>query len=339
MELPLFRTVVKIPESQKKISYSFKLMFIGSCFTEEIGKKLTDNLFDVDVNPFGVIYNPISVFNGLKILLDKRMFTESDLERRGSVWFSWYHHSRFSFPDKQQTLDAINSRIEQSSEFLRQADFLFITFGTAWVYVLNRTGQVVSNCHKLPDRIFTRRLLDVDEIVSSYEQLLPALWDVNPGLKIVFTVSPVRHWKDGAVGNQVSKSVLILAIHRLLERFEHLEYFPSYEIVMDELRDYRFYADDMIHIGSQGVDYIWFRFGQTYFSPDLDKTIKEVEKLIKAREHRPFNPDTEEYKQFVNTMIERIMILRKNQPHIKVDGLLDYFLNEKKKFSQNDETI
>ncbi len=339
MELPLFRTVVNIPESPDKINYSSKLVFIGSCFTEEIGKKLTDNLFNVDINPFGVIYNPISVLNSLQILLDKRKFTEQDLERRGQIWFSWYHHSRFSFPDKQQTLDAINSRIELSSEFLRQADFLFITFGTAWVYVLNRTGQVVANCHKLPDRIFTRRLLDIDEIVNSYSQLLPALWKVNPDLKIIFTVSPVRHWKDGAVGNQLSKSILIVAIHRLLERFGQLGYFPSYEIVMDELRDYRFYAGDMIHIGSQGVDYIWLRFQQTYFSQDMEKTIKEVEKLVKARGHRPFNPNTEEYKQFVNTMIERIMILRKNQPHIRIDELLEYFLNEKKKFSQDDKTV
>ncbi len=334
MELPLFRTVVDIPESSRKISYSSKLMFIGSCFTEEIGNKLKDNLFDVDVNPFGVIYNPISVYNSLRILLEQRRFTESDLERRGSVWFSWYHHSRFSLPDKQQTLDLINSRIEQSSQFLRQSDFLFVTFGTAWVYVLNKTGQVVSNCHKLPERLFTRRLLEVDEIIKAYEELLPDLWQVNPDLKVVFTVSPVRHWKDGAVGNQVSKSTLILAIHKLLERFEQLEYFPSYEIVMDELRDYRFYADDMIHVGSQGVDYIWLRFGQVYFSADLDRTIKEVQKLVKAREHRPLNPQSDEYRQFVNSTIEKIMLLRKNQPHIRIDSLLEYFLNEKKKFSQ-----
>ncbi len=334
MDLPLFRTVVEIPVSDRKITYSSRVMFIGSCFTEEIGGKMSEYLFDTDVNPFGVIYNPVSVANSLQILLDKRLFTEQDLERRGSVWFSWYHHSRFSFPDKQQTLDAINSRIEASSEFLRKADFLFITFGTAWVYILNRTGQVVSNCHKLPQKIFTRRMLEVSEIVDLYSGLLPRIWEANPDLKIVFTLSPVRHWKDGAQGNLYSKSVLYVAIRKIMEKFPQTGYFPAYEIVMDELRDYRFYADDMIHIGSQGVEYIWLRFGKTYFTPAVEQSMKEVEKIVKAREHRPKNTATAEYLQFLNSTIERIMILRKTHPYIKIEPFLQYFVEEKQRTEQ-----
>ncbi len=333
MDLPLFRTVVDIPPASGKISYSSKLMFIGSCFTEEIGSKLEKYLFDVDINPFGVIYNPVSVANSLKILLEKRLFAEGDLQRRGNIWFSWYHHSRFSSDDKQEALDNINSRILYSSEYLRKADFLFITFGTAWVYVLNETGQIVSNCHKLPQKIFTRRRLEVDEIVGIYKELLPGIWKVNPGLKIIFTVSPVRHWKDGAVENQISKSTLILAIAKLRGMFENTGYFPAYEIIMDELRDYRFYADDMIHIGSQGVEYIWQRFGNTYFSATVEKTLKEVDKIIKASQHRPKNKNTAEYKQFLDTTIERIMLLRKENPNIKVDDILQHFLNEKKNYA------
>ncbi len=335
MGFPLFRTVVDIEPCKQKLSYSTKIMLIGSCFTEEIGQKLIDYLFDVDVNPFGVIYNPISVANSLRILLDKRFFTESDLERRGNVWFSWYHHSRFSSTSLQETLKAINTRIEQASEFLRKAKFLFLTFGTSWVYVLNKTGKVVSNCHKLPQKLFTRRMLTVNEIVELYSGLIPGLWQVNPDLKIIFTVSPVRHWKDGAVGNQYSKAVLIVAIQQLLQKFDKISYFPSYEIVMDELRDYRFYADDMIHIGSQGVDYIWLRFGQTYFEQDLDKTLREVEKIVKASQHKPRNKNSTEYKQFVNSVIERIMILKKSHPYIKVDDILEYFLEEQQQIREN----
>ncbi len=336
MDFPLFRTVVDIEPSKQKISYSTKVMLMGSCFTEEIGQKLVDYLFDVDVNPFGVIYNPISVANSLKILLEKRFFYSTDLEQRGNVWFSWYHHSRFSSTSQQETLDAINSRIAQSADFLKNAKFLFITFGTAWVYVLNKTGQVVSNCHKLPQKLFTRRMLTVEEIVAKYSDLLPEIWSVNPDLNIIFTVSPVRHWKDGAVGNQYSKAVLIVAIQELLQKFDRLSYFPAYEIVMDELRDYRFYADDMIHVGTQGVNYIWWRFGQKYFEQDMEKTLKEVEKIVKASQHKPKNKYSSEYKQFVNTIIERIMILKKSYPYIKVDGILNQFLEEQQQIKADE---
>ncbi len=330
MDYPILRTVVDIPQAKEKISYSSKVMFIGSCFTEEIGEKFESYLFDTDINPFGVIYNPVSVANSLKILIQKRLFTEKDLEQRGSQWFSFYHHSRFSFESKEETLNTINERIEKSSEFLKKADFLFITLGTAWVYVLNRTGEVVSNCHKLPAKIFTRKMLETEEIVDLYSNLLQDLWSFNPKLKIYFTVSPVRHWKDGAYGNRVSKSVLFVALDKLMKRFDSVGYFPAYEIVMDELRDYRFYAKDMIHIGEQGVDYIWFRFKEKFFDEAMLDTLKEVEKVTKAIEHRPKSRFSEEYKLFVEKTLEKIMILKKNNPHIKIQRIEEHFINELK---------
>ncbi len=334
--LPLLRTVVEIPEFENKITYSSRLVFMGSCFSEEIGHKLEHYLFDIDLNPFGILYNPASVAQSLGILLDKRLFDQKDIFQRGQLWLSFYHHSRFSSTSPDELVNMINQRIEESHQQLRKANFLFITFGTVWVYMLNETGQVVSNCHKLPQKLFTRRMLPVDEIVEMYSDLLQRIFEFNPDLEIVFTISPVRHWKDGAVGNQYSKATLIVAVQQLVEKFSQVKYFPSYEIVMDELRDYRFYADDMLHIGSQGVEYIWLRFSQAFFDKTTEKAITEVDRILKAMQHRPQNKDTDEYRKFLSSTIERIMILRKYHPYIKIDHVLQYFLNEQKKYGYAD---
>lgn len=334
--LPLLRTVVDIPEFENKITYSSRLLFLGSCFSEEIGKKLEQYLFDIDLNPFGIIYNPASVAQSLEILLEKREFKPEDVFQRGQVWLSFYHHSRFSSTSREELLEMINRRIAQSHAQLRKSNFLFITFGTAWVYVLNETGGIVSNCHKLPQKLFTRRMLSVEEIVDMYTSLLPRLWEINPGLEVVFTISPVRHWKDGAVGNQYSKSTLIIAVQQLVEKYPLVKYFPSYEIVMDELRDYRFYADDMLHIGSQGVEYIWLRFRQVFFDETTEQALAEVDKVLKAMQHRPQNKDTDDYRKFLASTIEKIMILRKHHPYIKIDHIQQYFMDEQKRYGYAD---
>ncbi len=334
--LPLLRTVVDIPQLTPKITYGSRIMFLGSCFSEEIGSKFEQYLFDTDVNPFGIIYNPASVYNSLKILLDNRLFTERDLFRRGQTWLSFSHHSRFSGTSSTEILEKINTRISASRQMLEKADYLFITFGTAWVYILNETGQIVSNCHKLPQKLFTRRMLEIDEIVEMYQTLIPGLWKFNPNLNIVFTISPVRHWKDGAVGNHYSKSVLMVAIQKIINLFPEVKYFPSYEIIMDELRDYRFYDQDMLHISPQGVDYIWLRFSDAFFDETTSKTMSEVEKVVKASQHRPQNKDTDEYRKFLASTIEKIMIIKKHHPYIKIDHLLEYFLNEQKTYGYAD---
>lgn len=322
-----FFTEIQIPEFPHQIDYSKSMMFLGSCFSENIGQKLIDLKFDVDMNPFGILYNPESIANSIRILLEKRVFTESDLFQDHGLWNSFYHHSRFSDVDREVALDKINSRISNSNEFLKRADFLVITFGTAWVYELRKTGQIVSNCHKIPAAEFKRFRLGVFEITNVYRELLEQIWKFNPGLKVIFTVSPIRHWKDGAVENQLSKATLLLAIDHLVKGFggEGCSYFPSYEIMMDELRDYRFYADDMLHISQVAVDYIFERFGKvaiTCASRDISKSMLKINKAIS---HRPVSPDTTEFKKFLEQTLVLVNRMSEQFPGINLNAERNYF--------------
>jgi len=314
-----FRTQVKIPESGDKFSYNSKAIMLGSCFTENIGEQLTKYKFDANVNPFGVIYNPISVGNSLKILMDNKEFTEENLNFANELWFSFFHHGRFSHADVHECLRSINTEIQKSSLDLANSDVLFITFGTSWVYELKDTGTIVSNCHKLPARDFNRYRLNVDEIVNHYKELIISLSVFNPNLKIVFTVSPIRHWKDGAHGNQLSKATLLLAVEQLAELFSHVSYFPSYEIVMDELRDYRFYGEDMLHMNTTSVNYIWSKFVDTYIEKTSLGVMKQVDKIILAANHRPFNPNSENHQQFISNTLQDIEGLQNQYPNIVFD--------------------
>lgn len=325
-----FFTEIKIPEFPWKMDYSKSMMFFGSCFSENIGQKLLDLKFNIDLNPFGILFNPVSIANSLKLLLEKKVFTENDLFYDQGQWNSFYHHSRFSDTNREAALEKINNRIVQSHEFLSKADFLLITFGTSWVYEFRKTSQVVSNCHKIPSAEFRRYRLDVAEITQMYGELISELLRFNPKLKVIFTVSPIRHWKDGAVENQVSKSVLLLAINQLLNAPENsmARYFPSYEIVMDELRDYRFYAEDMIHISPVGIDYIFERFNRALMSAESIQLTKEVLKIRKALLHRPVNSLSPEYEKFLLYNLAEINKLTINFPYLN-------FVNEKKQLEQD----
>jgi len=315
-----FFTEIQIPEFPYKMDYSKGMMLFGSCFSENIGQKLIDLKFQVDMNPFGILYNPESIANSLKLLLENRVFTEGDLFFDQGLWNSFYHHSRFSDVDHDVALERINSRISQSNEFLKKADFLVITFGTAWVYELKNTGQIVSNCHKVPAAQFNRFRLGVHEISEAYRILLEELWKFNPNLKIIFTVSPIRHWKDGAVENQVSKATLLLAIDRLITGYgdRGCSYFPSYEIMMDELRDYRFYAEDMIHLSTVATGYIFDRFSKVLISKESLNLAKDVMKIRKAVLHRPVNSSSDEYKKFLLLNLEKINKLTLNFPYLNL---------------------
>lgn len=303
-----FFTEIEIPEFSSKLDYSKSLMLLGSCFSENIGQKLIDLKFSVDMNPFGIVYNPVSIANSLKILLEKRTFTANDLFNDQGLWNSFYHHSRFSDLDGEEALRKINKRILASNEFLKSADFLFITFGTAGVYELKTTGQIVSNCHKVSAAEFKRYRLGVSEITEVYRELLQELWQLNPKVKVVFTVSPIRHWKDGAVENQMSKATLLLAIDQLIRGFgdERCSYFPAYELVMDELRDYRFYAEDMLHLSPVAVDFIFEKFAKTIITKESQQTFGKVMKIRKAVQHRPFNRTSPEYKKFLQANLAEI---------------------------------
>jgi len=331
-----FFTEINIPEFPLKMDYSKSMMLMGSCFTENIGQKLLDLKFKVDMNPFGILYNPMSIANSLKILLEKRIFTEKDLFNDHGLWNSYFHHSRFSDIDRDAALQKISERIAISNEFLETADFLIITFGTAWVYELKETGKIVSNCHKVPASEFKRFRLGVFEITETYRELLEQIWKINPGLKVIFTVSPIRHWKDGAVENQLSKATLLLAIDQLIRGFGNqvCAYFPSYEIVMDELRDYRFYAEDMLHLSPVATDYIFERFSKVIISSESKEISKKIEKLKKSMDHRPVNPKTNEYKDFIYLNLNQIEQLMADFPSLDFTRERNYFEQELTRFQE-----
>ena len=318
----LFRTKVNIPRSEYKFGYQKNAMMLGSCFVENIGAKLKSYKYQVDVNPFGVIYNPVSVSNSLRLLMDERELCEDDLNFQNNLWFSFNHHSKFSNTDLSQCLFDINKGIKESSKNLKEADFLFITFGTSWVYELLSSGTIVSNCHKLPAKDFNRYRLNVDEIVSIYKDLLVELLVFNPKIKVIFTVSPIRHWKDGANGNQLSKATLLLAIDQLIELFDQVLYFPSYEIVMDELRDYRFYSEDMIHLSDVALKYIWQRFSDIYITEGSKQVQKQIEKFILAANHRPFNVKSDSHQTFIRSSLAKIDEFLILNPSINLDDLI-----------------
>lgn len=276
------QTKITVAAPDFLIDYNSRLMMLGSCFAENMGSKFSYYKFDVDVNPCGIIYNPLSVANVLRLIVEGKQFEKSDLRQVGGKWVSLYHHGAFSSTDPDECLRRINDRLTKATGELRTLDLLVITWGTAWVYRYTRENIVVSNCHKIPSQEFERSRLSVEDIVKEYLVLIGRLREINPGLRILFTVSPIRHWKDGAHGNQLSKATLLLAIDRLREELQHVYYFPAYEIVLDELRDYRFYADDMLHMSGFTVDYIWERFLYSFISPEVLGLMNQIGRVNKG---------------------------------------------------------
>jgi len=320
-----FRTKVETPVSETKLDHTSGILLVGSCFADNIGSRLKALKFRVEHNPFGVLYNPVSVKIDLELLTGKKLFSESDLHWSDKRWISFNHYTLFSDPDKTACLQKINDSIISASELLADARFLFITFGTSWVYEFLKTGKIVANCHKIPAGEFRRFLLSVEDIVKEYDMLLAKLRAYNPDLNIVFTLSPIRHWKDGAIGNQLSKSILLNAIHQLVNKYKYTHYFPAYEIFMDELRDYRFYAKDMIHPSDAALDYIWEKFTGTFISDESIEILKEMERIIKAKNHRAVNPDSDEFLKFKEKVRGQINEVLKKNPNLDLSEELAWF--------------
>ncbi len=324
-----FRTEIEINTSFPKIDYNSKIMLFGSCFAESIGERFINSGFNVNLNPFGVIYNPSSIKENIKLLINEKYLTNNNLQFSNNQWYSYNHHSKFSNIDKDICLNSINSSIKFSAEYIKNTDYIFFTFGTSWVYKLIDEDKIVVNCHKQPAKIFERYRLSINEIVESYKSLIAEIKAINKNVKLVFTVSPIRHWKDGANGNQLSKSILLLAIDEIINNTNNTFYFPSYEIVNDELRDYRFYTDDMIHISTIGVDYIWSKFKNSFFSDKTQNLIVQVSKLHKALNHRTVNSNTEEYKMLIEKSLLKIESIER-QNNISLIKLKRKFLAIKK---------
>jgi hypothetical protein len=325
-----FFTRVEISSPTFKTGYLKKHVFIGSCFTENIGTKMQDLKFFTEINPFGILFNPSSIAHCIRRLISGEVFTENDLFIHGGLWHSYMHHGRFSNPVLQDALSDINKRLVRSSGFLREADFLILTFGTAWIYELKSSGVAVSNCHKVPASEFKRFKLSVGEIVTDLRNTLEQLWEVNPGLKVILTVSPVRHLKDGATGNQLSKATLLLATDALVNGFgpERCSYFPAYEIMMDELRDYRFYAGDLVHPSPVAIDFIWNKFRDYLMEKETIDLTEKVGSLIQARDHRPIFRNSPAYKLFIENTLGEIRDLTKNNPFLDFSEEIKYFATE-----------
>jgi len=283
-----FRTELSVPTDDFKISHADAVSMLGSCFVENISAKMSGAGFNIDVNPFGMIYNPLSLSQNLTRLINKQLYTENELFREKDLFHSFSHHSRFSGTSLPEAMEKINSRLEYSSAFLRKSTILVITFGTAFVYRLRATGAVVSNCHKLPASLFIHERIYLDDIATEWNNLIARLKRFAPGIKILFTVSPLRYLKDGFHENQLSKATLLLAIEKLVRENPDVYYFPAYEILMDDLRDYRFYAEDLIHPSQQAVDYIWEKFSEVYFDRETQKAVREFESIERASNHKPF---------------------------------------------------
>lgn len=317
-------TQVRIPKANFRLTHTEEIILFGSCFVENIGKKLLDSKFKADINPFGTLYNPASIAEAIRILLREERFTTNHLFRHEDVYHSFSHHSRFSSTSETKCLEQINNTLSRSANTIRKAKRMIVTFGTASVYKLKSTGQTVSNCHKLPEKLFERRMLTVEEIVTEWKTLLLSLWEQNPKLKVLFTVSPIRHWKDGAHGNQLSKATLLLAIEQLQQAFaEQTCYFPAYEIMMDELRDYRFYADDMLHPSAQAVEYIWQRFAESMLTPETKEILNKWSEIQKALNHKPFQPESEGYKQFISQTLLKMKRLNEKFPYFDITNEIE----------------
>lgn len=301
-----FRTEIDIKPFVQKIDHQSRIFSIGSCFAEEMASTLQQSNFNVVSNPAGVLFNPASIASTLERFARKSLISQEDLRPARDEWFSYDFHSTFNDTNPQLVTQRINHKIEMAHKALRNADWVIITFGTAWIYTLNESGKIVANCQKQPASNFTRRRLTVEEIVAIYDGLMRG---VLADKQIIFTISPVRHLGDGADENFLSKSTLKVAVAEIVERFDNAHYFPSYEILNDELRDYRFYADDLVHPSRQAVEFIGEKFFDAALSKRTSDLLPKIEKIKAAVSHRPRNKSSEEYLRFCEQQLSQIEAL------------------------------
>jgi hypothetical protein len=315
-----FTTKVPVAIYENPIGYQSKLLSLGSCFADNMGEKFQYFKFQITTNPFGIIFNPVSIEKLVKRVVNQRLFTEADIFFHNELWYCYEVHSELSHSDKEAFLETLNLTIQQSSNLIIQASHIIITYGTSWIYRHNSTNEIVANCHKVHQKEFTKEILSTETIQQSIQNTMALIQKVNPDCRFIFTVSPVRHIKDGFPENQRSKAHLISALHNLLNtehRALNTNYFPSYEIMMDELRDYRFYAEDMLHPSQAAIDYIWIRFFEHYVDSKCFDTMQEVCNIQKGLAHRPFNPNTVSHQQFLETLNQKIVRLQAQFSHFQ----------------------
>ncbi len=320
-----FRTEIEIEPFPIKIEHNDSIFTIGSCFAENIGNYFLKYKFNSLVNPFGVLYNAASIKNSFELITSEKVFAKDDLIFDQGEWHSFFHHSDFSYHSAATVLENINHNSKLVSDFIKKVDWVIISLGTSFVYRHIEKNIIVSNCHKIPSKEFSKEFLTVEENSNNISELINLIRNESPKAKIILTVSPIRHWKDGAHQNQLSKSSLHLAVNNIINSFENVFYFPSYEIVVDELRDYRFYNIDMLHPNDQAVEYIWEKFSQTVFSDKCKLLITEIRRIIDASEHKIRNLHSVKTKEFASSQINKIKSLVKIHPHLNFDDELKKF--------------
>lgn len=313
-----------------KINHRHKLMLVGSCFTEQIGNKLAQHKFNVIENPNGILFNPVSISNAVKSYVEEKLYHDEDLFYNNELWGSWQHHTRFSGIDKQVSLERINDSQRKAAAFIKEADWILLTLGSAFVYEdrgVANTGNyenVVANCHKVPTDKFNRRLLAAEEVKEVLLQMMQEVKKHNPGLNFIFTISPVRHLREGFIENNRSKATLIQAVHALTNDVD-VFYFPAYELVIDDLRDYRFYAEDMVHPNYAATNYVWEKFIAACIDEPSQQLMKEIAVVVAARNHKPFNPESIQHKIFLQTNIDRVNNLKSRFPYLDFTQELLHF--------------
>jgi hypothetical protein len=312
-----FQTTIPIQKSDYLIDYSSQLVSFGSCFAENMGEKFDYYKFSTITNPFGIIFNPISLEKILLRSIHKKYFIEGDIFFHNEAWHCYEVHSELSNPDKAEFLTILNQLIDTTNRQIEKATHCLITLGTSWVYKHIESDAIVANCHKVPQKQFVKELLSIEDIEASLKRIVSEIQIVNSNCKFIFTISPVRHSKDGFVENNVSKSHLIIALYQFLSNTTSSIYFPSYEIMMDELRDYRFYAEDMLHPNQTAIDYIWMKFSENYINENEFETMQHVSEIQKALNHRPFNPNSESYLKFQDNLKQKINAIGTKYPEMK----------------------
>ncbi len=300
-----FRTNIQLKKERNQIDYDSKLMLFGSCFSKNIAKKLAYFKFQAKSNPFGILFNPIAIEQLITNAINLKEYTERDIFQLNERWHCFDVHSDISAVEKSELLKNLNAAITTTHKQLTEASHLIITLGTAWVYRFIETDAIVGNCHKIPQKKFLRELLSTEEITASLDHIITLVKSINPSVNIIFTVSPVRHLKDGFVENAQSKAHLLTAIHEITNAKKQFYYFPSYEIMLDDLRDYRFYASDMLHPNDTAITYIWEQFQMVWVAEKALLTMKEVETIQRGLAHRPFNPASEQHKKFLLNLKEK----------------------------------
>lgn len=323
-----FRTKIPLKPSANKIDYNSKVVLLGSCFAENIGEKLDYFKFQTLQNPFGILFHPLAIERLIENAVRKKQYSDEDVFSNNGLWHCFDTHSRLSDSSKVNVLKQVNQAVLDSHSFLKEATHLIITLGTSWVYTHKASGKVVTNCHKVPQNEFEKQLLSIQQITESLTRIIQLVHALNTDAQIIFTVSPVRHIKDGFIENTLSKSHLISAVHQVLSskasytepveaQSESLHYFPSYEIQLDELRDYRFYKEDMLHPNDLAVTYIWERFVSVWMVDLVKDTMKNVDIIQKGLAHKPFNPESKAHEQFLKNLDLKIDRIGAKYPFIK----------------------